>query len=149
MLFPVQLSRWGRIEPKTLLHIQERELSVFSESDSGTILGLEVTWFVVMVISVLLLLLVCIVAISICICRRGCYIGSGNGNVQQNASHSRKHPRICNNSSRLRSRYSPPFRLFYCFWPYMIGTTVHTIVTGMNNAFTCRLSCLTWKQSAR
>lgn len=62
-----------------------------SANETGTILGLEVTWFVVVVISTLLVLLVCIVAISIRICRRGWNVRSGNGNVQQqNASYSRK-----------------------------------------------------------
>lgn len=60
-------------------------------NETGTILGLEVTWFVVVVISTVLVLLVCIVAISIPICRRGWNVRSGNGNVQQqNASYSRK-----------------------------------------------------------
>lgn len=62
-----------------------------SANETSTILGLEVTWFVVVVISTLLVLLVCIVAISIRICRRGWTVRSGNGNVQQqNASYSRK-----------------------------------------------------------
>lgn len=79
------------------LHLAPRD--IFPETmtisipanETGTILGLEVTWFVVVVISTVLVLLVCIVAISIPICRRGWNVRSGNGNVQQqNASYSRK-----------------------------------------------------------
>lgn len=51
---------------------------------------MEVTWFVVAVVSTLLVLLVCIVAISICLCRRG--LNTRSNNVQQqNTSYSRKH----------------------------------------------------------
>ncbi|CAH0558313.1 unnamed protein product [Brassicogethes aeneus] len=63
--------------------------SLCQNNDTGTILGLEVTWFVVVVISTLLVLLVLIVAVSICLCRRGFNDRQGNGTVQQqNASYS-------------------------------------------------------------
>lgn len=63
----------------------------FPDNETGTILGLEMTWFVVVVISTLLVLLVLIVAVSICICRRGWNARPGNGTVQQqNASYSCK-----------------------------------------------------------
>lgn len=62
-----------------------------SDNDTGTILGLEVTWFVVVVISTLLILLVLIVAVSVCVCRRGSWNNRhGNSVQQQNASYSRK-----------------------------------------------------------
>ncbi|XP_019873178.1 uncharacterized protein LOC109601377 [Aethina tumida] len=60
--------------------------SLCQSNDSGTILGLEVTWFVVVVISTLLVLLVMIVAVSICICRKGWNSRPGNGTVQQQNS---------------------------------------------------------------
>nr|CAI5853574.1 unnamed protein product [Callosobruchus analis] len=49
-------------------------------------MGMEVTWFVVLLISTLLVLLVMIVAVSICICRRGWH--GGRSIQQQNASYS-------------------------------------------------------------
>lgn len=60
-----------------------------TDNDTGTILGLEVTWFVVVVISTLLVLLVLIVAISVCVCRRGSWNNRhGNSVQQQNATYS-------------------------------------------------------------
>ncbi|KAJ8982021.1 hypothetical protein NQ317_007729 [Molorchus minor] len=61
----------------------ESSNTLCQNNETGVILGLEVTWFVVVVISTLLVLLVLIVAISICICRRGWNSRSGNGTVQQ------------------------------------------------------------------
>ncbi|XP_048520871.1 uncharacterized protein LOC125503906 isoform X2 [Dendroctonus ponderosae] len=67
----------------------ESSNNLCQNNDSGTILGLEVTWFVVVLISSLLVLLVLIVAISICVCRRGSWNNShGNSVQQQNASYS-------------------------------------------------------------
>lgn len=64
----------------------------FSAKESGTILGLEVTWFVVVVISTLLVLLVLIVLVSICVCRGGWNnTRSGNGSIQQQNAASRKY----------------------------------------------------------
>lgn len=74
-------------------YISSNSLIPFIDNETGTILGLEVTWFVVVVISSLLVLLVLIVAVSICICRRGWHSSPrrGNGTVQQqNASYSCK-----------------------------------------------------------
>lgn len=53
-------------------------------SDTGTILGMEMTWFVVVIVSTLLVLLVFIVAISICLCKKG--LGGRNNVQQQNYS---------------------------------------------------------------
>ncbi|XP_023028925.1 low-density lipoprotein receptor domain containing lost and found [Leptinotarsa decemlineata] len=68
----------------------ETSTTLCQNNETGTILGLEVTWFVVVVISTLLVLLVLIVAVSICICRRGWNnANSGNGTMQQqNATYS-------------------------------------------------------------
>lgn len=64
----------------------ESTSTVCQSNETGTILGLEVTWFVATTISAFLLLLVFSVAISICLCRKS---RNGNGNVQQqNASYS-------------------------------------------------------------
>nr|CAH7745367.1 unnamed protein product [Callosobruchus chinensis] len=64
----------------------ESSTTLCQNNDTGTIMGLEVTWFVVLLISTLLVLLVMIVAVSICICRRGWH--GGRGIQQQNASYS-------------------------------------------------------------
>ncbi|KAJ3653213.1 hypothetical protein Zmor_012477 [Zophobas morio] len=63
----------------------ESSNTICQNNETGTILGLEMTWFVVTVISTLLILLVCIVAVSICLCRKGWSSSarSGNGNVPQ------------------------------------------------------------------
>ncbi|XP_023310423.1 uncharacterized protein LOC111691584 [Anoplophora glabripennis] len=61
----------------------ESSNTLCQNNETGTILGLEVTWFVVVVISTLLVLLVLIVAVSICICRRGWNARPGNRTVQQ------------------------------------------------------------------
>ncbi|XP_056646634.1 uncharacterized protein LOC130451561 isoform X1 [Diorhabda sublineata] len=68
----------------------ETSTNLCQNNDTGMILGLEMTWFVVVVVSALLVLLVLIVAVSVCICRMGWpHSSSGNGTVQQqNASYS-------------------------------------------------------------
>ncbi|GJQ67185.1 hypothetical protein Trydic_g8095 [Trypoxylus dichotomus] len=65
----------------------ETSSNLCHNNDSGTILGLEMTWFVVLVVSILLILLVCIVAVSICLCRRGINNSRTSNSVpQQNYS---------------------------------------------------------------
>jgi len=54
-------------------------------NDSGTILGMEKTWFVVLIVITLLILLVFIVAVSICLCKKGIRDISSNAQ-QQNYS---------------------------------------------------------------
>ncbi|KAL1491008.1 hypothetical protein ABEB36_011670 [Hypothenemus hampei] len=49
----------------------ESSNNLCQNNDTGTILGLEVTWFVVAIVSTFLVLLVLIVAVSVCVCRRG------------------------------------------------------------------------------
>lgn len=67
----------------------EASSTLCQNNESGTILGLEVTWFVVVVVSTVLVLLVLIVAVSICICRRNCSNTRPIANAQQpNASYS-------------------------------------------------------------
>lgn len=66
----------------------ESSSTLCKHNEAGTILGLEVTWFVVVVVSTLLLLLVCIVAVSICLCRRGFNTRPGNNVQLQNTSYS-------------------------------------------------------------
>lgn len=50
----------------------ETSSTLCQNNETGTILGLEVTWFVVVVVSTVLVLLVLIAAAAICICRRNC-----------------------------------------------------------------------------
>ncbi|CAH1130339.1 unnamed protein product [Ceutorhynchus assimilis] len=67
----------------------ESSNNLCQNNDTGTILGLEVTWFVVVVISTVLVLLVVIVAVSVCACRHGSWNNRhGNSVQQQNASYS-------------------------------------------------------------
>ncbi|XP_060516746.1 uncharacterized protein LOC132696131 isoform X2 [Cylas formicarius] len=66
----------------------ESSNNLCQNNEKRTILGLAVTWFVVVVISTVLVFLVLIVAVSICICRRGWNSRSGNVVQQQNASYS-------------------------------------------------------------
>ncbi|KAF7272817.1 hypothetical protein GWI33_014428 [Rhynchophorus ferrugineus] len=67
----------------------ESSNNLCQNTETGTILGLEVTWFVVVVISTFLVLLVLIVGVSICVCRRSSWSHrSGNSIGQQNASYS-------------------------------------------------------------
>lgn len=84
--------------PRPPIFFRFDESFIVADNENGTILGMEVTWFVVAVVSTLLVLLVCIVAISICLCRRG--LNTRSNNVQQqNTSYSRKR-RLCRFSFR-------------------------------------------------
>ncbi|XP_017772048.1 PREDICTED: uncharacterized protein LOC108559317, partial [Nicrophorus vespilloides] len=64
----------------------EASSTACQNNDTGTIMGLEMTWFVVVVVSTLLLIAVCIVVVSICLCRRGLASRPGNNGQQQNYS---------------------------------------------------------------
>nr|XP_022918973.1 uncharacterized protein LOC111427861 [Onthophagus taurus] len=64
----------------------ESSSNLCQNNETGTILGLEMTWFVVLIVSTLLVLLVCIVAVSICLCRRGFNTRMSNNVPQQNYS---------------------------------------------------------------
>ncbi|XP_050306924.1 uncharacterized protein LOC126743748 isoform X2 [Anthonomus grandis grandis] len=67
----------------------ESSNNLCQNNDTNTILGLEMTWFVVVVISTVLVVLVLVVAISVCVCRRGSWHNRhGNSVQQQNASYS-------------------------------------------------------------
>ncbi|XP_066262555.1 neuropilin and tolloid-like protein 2 isoform X1 [Euwallacea similis] len=64
------------------------ESSKCQNNDTGTILGLEFTWFVVVVVSTLLVLLVLIVAISVCVCRKNSWNNRHGNSVQQQNAYS-------------------------------------------------------------
>ncbi|KAK4880833.1 hypothetical protein RN001_008979 [Aquatica leii] len=66
----------------------ESSNTLCQNNESGPILGLEVTGFVVVVVSILLVLLFLIAAVAICICRRGANARPRNTTQQQNASYS-------------------------------------------------------------
>ncbi|XP_030762073.1 uncharacterized protein LOC115886888 [Sitophilus oryzae] len=67
----------------------ESSNNLCQNNDTGTILGLEVTWFVVVVISTFLVFLMLILGVSICACRKGGWSHRpGNSVAQQNASYS-------------------------------------------------------------
>ncbi|KAF5307741.1 hypothetical protein FQR65_LT06612 [Abscondita terminalis] len=77
----------------------ESSNTLCQNNESGPILGLEVTGFVVVVVSILLVLLFLIAAVAICICRRGSNARPRNTTQQQNASYSR-------NSANVRFQWS-------------------------------------------
>lgn len=93
------------------------------DNESGTILGLEVTWFVVVVVSTVLVLLVLIVAVSICICRRNCSNTRPIANAQQpNASYSCK----CTHSIIFVQHSSVYYISPYCIIStYRLPQTIH------------------------
>lgn len=54
------------------------------DQDSSTLLGMELTWFVLVAVSSILVVCAFIVGIAICICRRSTRgAGAGNGNAMQ------------------------------------------------------------------
>lgn len=53
----------------------------FSDQDTNTLLGLELTWFVLVAVSSLLVVCACIVGIAICLCRRSTR-HTGNNTMQ-------------------------------------------------------------------
>lgn len=65
-------------------------ICIISDNEAGTILGLEKTWFVVVLVSMILVFLVCIVAVSICICKRYCYTCPTANSQPSNTSYSCK-----------------------------------------------------------
>lgn len=53
-----------------------------ADQDPSTLLGLEMTWFILIAVSSLLVVSACIVGVSICICRRNAAIASNQNAFQ-------------------------------------------------------------------
>ncbi|XP_025829405.1 uncharacterized protein LOC108733089 isoform X2 [Agrilus planipennis] len=64
----------------------ESSKTLCQNNESNTILGMEMTWFVVMIVSLILIVFV-IIAVSVCICRKS-WIPRPSNSIQQNASYS-------------------------------------------------------------